>query len=85
MVSVLSRQDLNSIERRMELSRLHAEKRRKLLVEAGCSTYILTTRNGMTVILCLCCGTQRGFPHRPTRRTLSIAIAAFAMHTKANG
>jgi hypothetical protein len=51
-----TRPDLNDIERRMELSRQRAAKRRKLLVEAGFSTYILSTRNGMNVILCLCCG-----------------------------
>lgn len=36
--------------------RVAAERRRKALVDAGCSTYELGHRGGAVAIQCLCCG-----------------------------
>lgn len=35
---------------------IEAKKRREALVNAGCDTYVFGLKNGMSAILCLCCG-----------------------------
>ncbi len=36
--------------------RAQAARRRRALTNAGCSTYTLGFRGGVTAIICLCCG-----------------------------